>query len=673
MTYTMRSSKIHAVFQYDVINRDFSIFMVTTSEKYISFGAGFLDCGQSLKISSIAYDTGKTFYILTPAGTASKSEIIAVLRSFDKANTLSIKSVLAEDLPGHILLQLLLNSLSNAAKECMQYVNLTGRLLCYRPEWIKRDKDGNIWGMAALELKIGKNLDLHMMAHSLSSILLRKQMDFQNQKLQFHDYPQYRFAYHSSLRRAMKNELNAKENFIIKPVKDKRAHVPFLAFSDWNHYQTTKIGILYDVLCLAQKKLGNYVKISFVEFPITDTIPVHKEDLKEYQNIVRNCIQAKQIHFVDQVKSATSIAYLEGLKARIEEQFPGVHATVGQRICHQKYNICYIHDKPYYEQYQASDPHNSAAKKDVVAQHITVENFSHDTDAAIMTVLKELVIKNDLQTSAIMLADWQSYAYKNDWIFCLKQDDDYYFMTIHSDGTFAFEKMSFDLFNYSANTRLMNCFKDKNVKGVIQDDQGNLNLIRDTLLFTLPEFQDIAEILKLEAEKKSIHGSDLLSACRQVLEESLSNTVESDLKELINTIDIDHEYDKKTLLSSISNRTLKHRISDTLYHDTGILLHAYLRDQSAREMYFHGVTDINYAMLDDAHAYYCVGDVGRGMKNLIQHASLIREIEAVSGSPLFFDKLLPLMEVEFVRNGQLTVIPFPFKYLREKIKTVSLQ
>ena len=28
-----------------------------------------------------------------------------------------------------------------------------------------------------------------------------------------------------------------------------------------------------------------------------------------------------------------------------------------------------------------------------------------------------------------------------------------------------------------------------------------------------------------------------------------------------------------------------------------------------------------------------------------------------------FDKLLPLMNVTFVRNGQLTVVPFPFKYI----------
>ena len=42
----------------------------------------------------------------------------------------------------------------------------------------------------------------------------------------------------------------------------------------------------------------------------------------------------------------------------------------------------------------------------------------------------------------------------------------------------------------------------------------------------------------------------------------------------------------------------------------------------------------------------------------------MREIQAVDGSKLIFKKLLPLMGVEFVRYGMLTVVPFPFKYLR---------
>lgn len=49
--------------------------------------------------------------------------------------------------------------------------------------------------------------------------------------------------------------------------------------------------------------------------------------------------------------------------------------------------------------------------------------------------------------------------------------------------------------------------------------------------------------------------------------------------------------------------------------------------------------------------------------------SLLREINVfLLGEELEYEEALPLMAVEFVRNSQYTVLPFPFKYLREYIK-----
>ena len=67
--------------------------------------------------------------------------------------------------------------------------------------------------------------------------------------------------------------------------------------------------------------------------------------------------------------------------------------------------------------------------------------------------------------------------------------------------------------------------------------------------------------------------------------------------------------------------------------------------------------------------YYFVGEIGAGINSTLSGVP-IRKIEVDEDSELFFDKLLPLMGVTFVRNGQLTVVPFPFKYLREYIKTL---
>ena len=58
------------------------------------------------------------------------------------------------------------------------------------------------------------------------------------------------------------------------------------------------------------------------------------------------------------------------------------------------------------------------------------------------------------------------------------------------------------------------------------------------------------------------------------------------------------------------------------------------------------------------------------MNHKLHTAANIRKIETWEDSPNLFGKLLPLMNVKFVRNEQLTVIPFPFKYLREYIRIV---
>lgn len=90
------------------------------------------------------------------------------------------------------------------------------------------------------------------------------------------------------------------------------------------------------------------------------------------------------------------------------------------------------------------------------------------------------------------------------------------------------------------------------------------------------------------------------------------------------------------------------------------------RGKEMREELLSSVVDIKYFKNDGA-AYYFVGTIGAGMNYLLHTAANIRKIESYGNEPLLFEKLLPLMNVTFVRNGQLTIVPFPFKYLREYI------
>lgn len=133
------------------------------------------------------------------------------------------------------------------------------------------------------------------------------------------------------------------------------------------------------------------------------------------------------------------------------------------------------------------------------------------------------------------------------------------------------------------------------IHGIIRDASGNINIIKDTGWFTIPEIDSIkAELAngntKLRGREKR---DELLTSCLDI------------------------------------------------------------------KMFNDGVSE-----------YYFVGTIGNGMRRLINRAANIRMIEPFEDLTLLFEKLLPLMNVTFVHNGQLTIIPFPFKYLREYIKSM---
>lgn len=162
-------------------------------------------------------------------------------------------------------------------------------------------------------------------------------------------------------------------------------------------------------------------------------------------------------------------------------------------------------------------------------------------------------------------------------------------------------------------------------------------------------------------------GKDVVTWLRLVMDTTDKIKVHAELDIVIPHIDVNAEYTKANVMGLFKGITTKKEVVRYVFENTGIMLYAYLRGEEERREYLSGNIDINYFDYDDTHAKYSVGEIGNGMKYTIERASVVREIQAVEGSKLIFKKVLPLMGVEFVRYGMLTVVPFPFKYLREYI------
>jgi len=95
-----------------------------------------------------------------------------------------------------------------------------------------------------------------------------------------------------------------------------------------------------------------------------------------------------------------------------------------------------------------------------------------------------------------------------------------------------------------------------------------------------------------------------------------------------------------------------------------------LRGKARREELLASCLDIKMYE-DNEQKYYYVGTIGEGMRPNLQRASVIRRVEGYNGAEVRFEKMLPMMNVSFVHNGQLTVVPFPYKYLREYVEQVK--
>lgn len=76
---------------------------------------------------------------------------------------------------------------------------------------------------------------------------------------------------------------------------------------------------------------------------------------------------------------------------------------------------------------------------------------------------------------------------------------------------------------------------------------------------------------------------------------------------------------------------------------------------------------LNIKYFNDSYgsAYYFVGERRADIQSSFKNACHLRKVVAVEGSKLILDEILQTMNVDFVKTGQSTVIPFPFKYIRE--------
>ena len=672
----IKYNKLNTTFNYDLIADRYRVYKFSADNLFIRYGALILDLIESsLSAKSVVFETGNIFYALFDQS-VDLYKLRADMSHVEQAEGLEVHDETKDiqSLPENILLQLLLNTLTNSNHELLQYNNLSGHLYLIAPENLQcwKKADNLIIKIPALRVRVSEEMGLNLDVTTFTNLTLQNRLKFKKKKLP--EYARYTFLPSKlTMRRILPSEKISKANtYIIKQEPNKKSVIPFFNFESKDAFDRSKLGHLYDFWLKVKSDLSDVLKIEFETLTKVDSLSFSKKQSELKANQISSLINKNSVNIIDTISDEDSRDFLDDFKTSLTEIFPEISISNGKKVEVDALNLRLVHNKEYYLKYDLVDSYDSFAE--AIVQHLTLEDFNFSASAAVRNVLKELTIKADIQKHQISLFDWTSLDFDSDWTFVTKESDLFHFLTITPTGWMEFESYQPELLASHSFDHLIEIYDQEGngrLEGLVLSHEGYINTIERTENFTIPDFETVGNELKLATRVIAMRSSELSGYLDAFGKETdLTDKQRGIIEEYKNRFSImDSELDRSLVLSIIKDRTLRKTFSSWLFEKTGILLHYYFRDQRRYEL-FNSNLDIKYWKdKNESYLHYCVGEKGEGIQANFPKSSTIRRIRAYGSNKLFFDQLIPTMNVDFVKNEALTAIPFPFKYLREYYNT----
>lgn len=209
------------------------------------------------------------------------------------------------------------------------------------------------------------------------------------------------------------------------------------------------------------------------------------------------------------------------------------------------------------------------------------------------------------------------------------------------------------------------------VEGLMYSDIDNIHAILLTREKTLPNISALMNTL-METDAKERVSKELLLEAIDDFEKDNIDSREC-ISEWKSKVAAETEMITKKAMKKILNmRTgIASKFNRFLHEKYGVWIDGELRKGEFEATYQIGnLLNIKYEYnekdyLDGRTFVYYVG--AKSKRLAYPNACCMRKVISL-GEELEYEEALPLMAVEFVRNSQYTVLPFPFKYLREYIE-----
>jgi hypothetical protein len=724
------TNRLNIKFNIEALERDFVFIRFERQHKNKWLNAKVLDqlFDQEFKAKSILFEYGKYAYVMfkKPISISlfklknklsAKDEYIFNIKEVVPRTSISTNE---DCICGAWLAQILLNSLTSPQTEQFSYCNLTGKLFVISE---KPNKKENCLDVA----KITINKDYLFQIKTVRFIPLESVKSNKDKSK-----PRYIFEpTTNTLKRTFDKNSDPKLTYIQKGINNKKASRTFLDFSNLEKFNKSRAGIFCDIMTKIKTNLSEYMEVSLSSREVKkseDSLAIQSKFVQD-EKYMRKQLEGRKIHIVSRIKDQESLDLVELLITKIKEELLAKYVTdenlitEGIRDKKDALNIRIIHNQEYYNKLEIDDEYKNSTA-DYQRQHITIElsqvqdlnkldnlepeskkyqDIEKKLKVITKAIIKEQLIKRDISNGKLDLFDWKQLQAKGDWIFANwvqetiddQEKDFVIFLTIKPDGSFSFRKIDGqDIFSYQDFDKYMKLMTEYNKKkqkmekkrgleGLIQSEDGDINLLFNTDEITIPNLDEIKTILEQLDQplpKYQNTGNDLAEIIQEFIDENSNNKISqlpafAKLDQVIEELqEIDDDEIDKNSFRKLLNKHLKGKGSDKI--DTALrkyLLEKYkirlhfskdfVTNLKSRQL-FEALFDIKYYGETKTEAYYSVG-VSQNVQSDFKDACHIRKIISVEGSKLIFQELLKTMDVDFVRTGQSTVIPFPFKYIRE--------
>lgn len=688
-----QTNKLHLKFDYETIERDFDIYQIkqkAEEKKYIS--QEVLDnVSEEQYITAVQWIYGNTALALLEKDKISTYAFKKKMRErFPDITVCQIKGLFDEKVrekyfgEGDIqLARLLFNSLRPYKSEIFHRNNIMGKLFYQSPKWKSKD--------TVYFVQIHLDYSFHLI---LKVVTFTKDTG---------DSGGYVFDKSTgNFRRALKTDKGTK---YVKKNKNTKSTVPFLNIENMEKFEASKMGVLKQFVEDVRTYLRDYIEINFEtmeEMMSHDkkwekySIKVKENKSKIYEKEAAKRLSSHMIAIVDECNTETSKKIADDFQAFLKKVY-GIGSIPGGSVSSGTYNLRIIHDKGYYK--GENDLHDEIFNKCIV-QHITVENYKKcdlEKNPEFYAIIQELFIKEDIVNKQLTTFNWSETLGKSGktWAFVSFKKDDtdkntkkkdqytYYRVFIAPDGKLSFDSCAGrswmrrkdewkNIIGYHQeliDRRKSEKRYDENIEGFFYTDINDICTIYKTNACVYPRFDGIGGELLLLKVDKELDKEQMIDALLHFKEDSpeLVKKNKEEFEQVLNNLkNRKEEYiDKKFFYKKILKKgKLREGFNEYLRTEYRILLNLSKSKENLPLYDLDAMTDIHYSVSSDSDGELIKYFVGSA-KALNRSVARSNPIRKIIGKTLKAEEILPMLTATFVRNEQYTVIPFPYKYIRE--------